>query len=97
MGAPELVGAPDLTNVKVDPKPDWYFAWIFAIFALMPRNIGSYVIMLGPVLTITVLLAVPFLSKGGERSPLKRPWAIGAVAFLIITICGLWYIGDVEP
>ena len=97
VGAPELVGAPDLTNVKVDPKPDWYFTWIFAIFALIPRDLGSYVIMLGPVLTITVLLAIPFLSKGGERSPLKRPWAIGAVAFLIITICGLWYIGNVEP
>jgi len=97
VGAPELVGAPDLTNVNVDPKPDWYFTWIFAIFALVPRALGSYVIMLGPLLTITVLLSVPFLSKGGERSPLKRPWAIGAVAFLIITICGLWYIGNVEP
>ena len=64
---------------------------------MIPRDLGSYVIMLGPVLTITVLLSIPFLSKGGERSPLKRPWAIGAVAFLIITICGLWYIGNVEP
>lgn len=97
VGAPELTSAPDLTNVNANPEPDWYFKWIFAIFALIPREIGSYVIILGPILTLVVLLSVPFLSNKGERSPLRRPWAIAGIIFIILSISALWYVGEVAP
>lgn len=97
VGAPELTSAPDLTNVDADPKPDWYFTWIFALFALMPRQIESYVIFFGPLIGIIVLFSVPFLSNKGERSPLRRPWAMGGILFIIVSICGLWYIGIKAP
>lgn len=97
IGAPELTKAPDLTDLKANPKPDWYFTWIFAIFALIPKELGSYIIFLGPVLTAAFLLSIPFLSKGGERSPIKRPWAIAGVGFVVLSIASLWYIGVKEP
>lgn len=97
VGAPKLTSPPDPTNVNANPKPDWYFTWIFAIFALIPKEIGSYIIFLGPVLTAVILFSIPFLSNHGERSPIKRPWAIGAVTFMILAVCSLWYIGDREP
>ena len=97
IGAPQLTSEPDLTNVNADPKPDWYFTWIFAIFALMPRKIESYVMILGPLIGVVFLFAIPFLSKGGERSPLRRPWAIAGVTFVILSISSLWYIGIQAP
>ena len=97
VGAPKLTTAPDLTNVNVDPKPDWYFTWIFSIFALLPRDLNSFIIFLGPLLTAVVLFAIPFLSNKGERSPLRRPWAIGGVVFIVLSISALWYIGNIEP
>ncbi len=97
VGAPALTTAPDMTNVNVDPKPDWYFTWIFALFALMPREIESYVMFFGPVIGIGLLFALPFLSNKGERSPLKRPWAVAGTLFIVLSISSLWYIGSIAP
>ena len=97
VGAPHLTAPPDLTNVKADPKPDWYFTWIFAIFALLPHQIESYVIFFGPVLLVVILFSVPFISNKGERSPLRRPWAIAGVAFTVLSVCALWFIGVRAP
>ena len=97
VGAPGLTAAPNLTNVNADPAPDWYFTWIFALFALLPHEIESYVIFFGPLLIGIVLFAVPFLSNRGERSPLRRPWAVAGVAFTILSVCSLWFIGAKAP
>lgn len=97
VGAPELTTAPDMTNVNANPKPDWYFIWIFSIFALMPRQLGSFIILFGPLLTAIILFSIPFLSNKGERSPLRRPWAVGGIVLIILMISSLWYIGTVEP
>ena len=97
VGAPELTSEPDLTNVNANPKPDWYFTWIFALFALMPRAIEDYVMFLGPLIGGLLLFSIPFLSNKGERSPLKRPWAVAGVIFIILTICSLWFVGINEP
>ena len=97
IGAPALTSKPDLTNVNVNPSPDWYFSWIFALFALMPRQIESYVIAFGPLIGGALIFALPFISNKGERSPLKRPWAIAGVIFVILSISSLWYMGYKEP
>lgn len=97
VGAPELTSRPDLTNVHADPKPDWYFVWIFAIFALMPRQIESYVMFLAPILIGLFLFAMPFLSNKGERSPLRRPWAVAGVILILLSISALWYVGNSAP
>lgn len=97
VGAPALTGEPDLTNVNVDPKPDWYFTWLFSLFALMPPHLEQYVFFLGPLLGIMLLFAIPFLNKGGERSPIRRPWAIAGVVFVLVAVGSLWYIGIEEP
>ncbi len=97
VGAPELTPPPDLTNVQSHPHPDWYFTWIFALFALLPRQMEPYVIFFGPVLGFVLLFSIPFLSKGGERSPLQRPWAIAGVLFTVASILSFWYVGSKEP
>ncbi|WP_347158923.1 cytochrome b N-terminal domain-containing protein [Pontibacter chitinilyticus] len=96
-GPPELTQPPDPTLVHTTPAPDWYMLPIFALFALMPPNIESYVIFIGPLLTIGALFALPLLSNKGERSPKRRPWAVVIVVCVAIFMVSLLTIGFKAP
>lgn len=96
-GAPDLGGPPDPTSIDVSPKPDWYLVWIFAMFALMPPAIESYVIFLGPIVVGMILLAIPFIAGKGERSPMKRPWAVAGVVVTVAFVFSFWYLGIKAP
>ena len=97
VGAPELVGPPDPSNVTVKPHPDWYLLWPEALYALMPYDIESYVMFLMPVVLFGLLFAVPFISLSGERRPLRRPWAVVGVVMTLLMIVSLTYLGKVAP
>ena len=72
-GAPKIGSPPDPANIHSNPRPDWYFLWIFALFALMPPAIESYVIAFGPIIAGLILFLLPIIFSKGERSPLRRP------------------------
>ena len=97
IGAPALTGAPDPAVVHTSPTPDWYMIPFFALFALMPHKIESIAMMLGPVLTVLLLFSIPFISNKGERSPMKRPWAMFGVICVFIFIISLLIVGMKAP
>lgn len=97
VGPPHIGTPPDPASIHSNPRPDWYFLWIFALFALMPRLIESFVIAFGPVLAVIVLFAIPFVFGRGERSPIRRPWSIGIIVFIVLMIAVLWYEGIKAP
>jgi ubiquinol-cytochrome c reductase cytochrome b subunit len=70
---------------------------IFSLFALMPPKIESYMIIIGPALTILILLALPFVSNKGERHPLRRPWAVFGSVCVIVFIFSLFLLGERSP
>ena len=90
----------DPFNTPEHIKPEWYF--LAAYYSLIlaehfdflgvwaPKIIG--IVMQG--VAITVLLAAPFLDRGGpERRPARRPIAMGiglagAVVFFVFTLLG---------
>lgn len=96
-GAPALTTPPDPSMLHTSPSPDWYMIPFFALFALMPHRIESIAMMIGPVLTVIILLAIPFLSNRGERSPLKRPWAMFGVLCVFVFVISLLVIGLKAP
>jgi ubiquinol-cytochrome c reductase cytochrome b subunit len=93
-GPPVLGRQPDPSQVYTTPRPDWYLLWIYALFALMPPSIESYAMFFGPILVIGLLLALPFFSRGGERSPMKRPWAIAGTVFVVAIVGTLLVVGS---
>ncbi|MPR36251.1 cytochrome b N-terminal domain-containing protein [Salmonirosea aquatica] len=97
VGAPELVGPADPTQVDVKPHPDWFLLWPDALYALMPYALESYVMFLMPTVLFGLLFAVPFLSLGGERAPIRRPWAIAGVVLTLAAIVSLTYMGLEAP
>src|SRR4029453_7368949 len=60
-------GVPDPTLIDTAPRPDFYFLALFALFALLPPWTETVVILVGPVVAIGLLLALPFLARTGER------------------------------
>jgi len=97
VGPKQLGGPPDPASVEVTPKPDWYLLWIFAMFALMPPEIESYVIFIGPLLVGIVLFLIPLIANAGERSPFKRPWSMAAVIAIITFVISFWRMGVISP
>jgi len=91
---------------KADPfvtpehiKPEWYFLFAYQTLKLAeklsflgqwaPKLLG----LLGPGLVVVVLVLLPFLDKGKERHPRKRPLAtvvgiLGIIVFIALTIWG---------
>jgi ubiquinol-cytochrome c reductase cytochrome b subunit len=97
VGPPKLEKPPDPAVIQAYPQPDWYLLWYYALFALMPPSIENIVIIGAPLVGIIVLLLVPIISNRGERSPRRRPWAVVAVAFGIVTVAALWVQGARAP
>jgi ubiquinol-cytochrome c reductase cytochrome b subunit len=97
VGAPELNKQADPTVINAYPRPDWYFIWYFALFALIPPAIENIFIIGFPLLVIVVLLALPFVAGTGERHPWRRPWAVATVALSLFTIGVLVHAGYSAP
>lgn len=96
-GPPELGKAPDPTLLDAYPRPDWYLLWYFAVLALMPPEAETAVIILGPLLFGALLFILPFVANKGERSPKRRPWAMGIVLMIILIISTFWILGERAP
>jgi ubiquinol-cytochrome c reductase cytochrome b subunit len=96
-GPPQLGKPPDPSNIDAYPRPDWYLLWIFSAFALLPASIEDYVILIAPLIIGLMLVGLPFVAGRGERSPQRRPWAIGVVIIVVLMIGSLWLIGERAP
>ncbi len=96
-GPKELGKPPDPSIVQAYPRPDWYFLWYFGVLALLPKGTESYVIILAPVLLFVMLFTLPIFSNKGERSPKRRPWAVGFVILTLIMIGTLWQVAVRAP
>jgi ubiquinol-cytochrome c reductase cytochrome b subunit len=96
-GAPPLTGKPDPSAIQTSPQPDWYMVPFYSLFALMPHKIESIAMMLGPVITVVLLFSIPFISNRGERSPMKRPWAMFGVICVFAFVISLLVIGIQAP
>ena len=81
----------DPTDTAYIPLPDWYFLFLYQLlkytYASGPYNIiGSMVV---PGLAFGALLLAPFLDRGPERKPAKRPLSIG---FMLLGLAGVVYL-----
>ncbi len=92
--------APFDLGEKADPlktpfaiKPEWYFLPMYHVLKYFPKLTGIFVVSLAPLL----LLLWPFLDRGKERHPLKRPvsMTIGVLTVLSLIVFGvLGYLSE---
>ncbi|WP_449620230.1 c-type cytochrome [Robertmurraya sp. Marseille-Q9965] len=81
----------DPSDTAYIPLPDWYFLFLYQLlkysYASGPYNvIGSLVI---PGLAFGALLLAPFIDRGPERRPSKRPLATG---FMLLALAAITFL-----
>jgi len=96
-GPPALGTDPDPSQIHVNPMPDWYFWWYFAVLSMLPPQLETYIILGLPVLGLVVLLVLPLLFNRGHRAPTKRPWAVGVVILGLTAVAVLTVYGYRKP
>jgi ubiquinol-cytochrome c reductase cytochrome b subunit len=96
-GPPELGKPPDPSIVAANPRPDWYLLWYFAVLALLPHGTEKIFMVFGPLTAGLLLIVLPFLAPSGERSPLRRPWAVVGILLTVTVIGALWVVGKKSP
>jgi ubiquinol-cytochrome c reductase cytochrome b subunit len=97
LGPPELGNKADPTVVQAYPRPDWYFLWYFALLALIPPSVEDVFIIGFPLLVGILFFTLPFFAPFGERSPRRRPWAVGIVVVFGVSVAALVNIGNIAP
>lgn len=74
-------------NVMHQPKPEWYFLWLYEFVKYFPGRwafIGTTVLPLAIFLLITLL---PFLDNKGSETSLRKRWkAVLIASVLLISI-----------
>ena len=81
-GAP-LEPPADPTDTAYVPSPEWYFLPLYQLLKLVPGSMESLVAVGVPTALIVSMLALPFYDRGSTRNLLRRPVALGALAFVL--------------
>nr|YP_009938692.1 cytochrome b [Cynoglossus nanhaiensis]AWQ65119.1 cytochrome b [Cynoglossus nanhaiensis]QNV46926.1 cytochrome b [Cynoglossus nanhaiensis] len=93
---PNMLGDPDNftpANPLVTPphiKPEWYFLFAYAILRSIPNKLGGVLALL---MSILVLMIVPFLHTSSHRSLSFRPFSQIVFWVLIADVLILTWIG----
>lgn len=77
----------DPTDSSYIPLPDWYFLFLYQLLKYQYVS-GDYVVLgvvVIPGLAFGALLLAPWLDRGPERRPSKRPIATGLMLLAIIS------------
>jgi len=90
-------GFPDPTIIQTVPKPDFYFLWLYAVLAYLPPSLETPFILTVPLITIAVLVALPFYAGEGEKSWHRRPVAVLVLATVAVSFGILTHLGTYTP
>src|SRR5262249_37243022 len=90
-------GQPDPTVVQAIPRPDFFFLWAFAAMALLPEKIETPLLIIGPLIAVGILVALPLISGTGEKSWRRRPIAVITMLFALVSLTALTHLGTYSP
>ncbi|HJY91053.1 MAG TPA: cytochrome b N-terminal domain-containing protein, partial [Candidatus Acidoferrum sp.] len=79
-------GRPDPTIIQTAPRPDYFFLWLYALLSLLPPQMETPVLLIGPVIAILFLLLLPFLFGEGEKSWRRRPIALLTILLVAVVL-----------
>jgi ubiquinol-cytochrome c reductase cytochrome b subunit len=88
--APMQLGPPaNPADAQYIPRPEWYYLPIFQWLKYWHGAASLIGILVIPTVLVAAIIALPFLDRSVERRPWKRPVAMGAYAFVLLTLVGL--------
>src|SRR5271167_3468140 len=90
-------GRPDPTIIQTAPHPDFFFLWLYAVLSLLPPSMETPVLLIGPVIVIIALLALPFVFGEGEKSWRRRPIAVLSILLIAVALGDFTHLGTFTP
>src|SRR4029453_12125205 len=90
-------GQPDPTVVQAVPRPDYFFLWMYAALALLPPQMETILLLVGPAIAIGFLILLPLLSGTGEKSWRRRPIAVLSLLLIIVSLAAFTQLGTYAP
>ena len=83
------------------PRPEWYFFFLFHLLkifknqnAFEPLIMATFIV---PNILMALMFLVPFIDRGPERRPHKRPIAMMTAGTVMFFLCYLTYLGATAP
>lgn len=96
--SPAEVGQfPDPTDTNYNPRPEWYFLFLFQFLKYFPGSLEPVVAVVLPTVAILVLLVLPFADRRLLRHPRDRPIASGVAVAVLMGIIVLTVAGARSP
>src|SRR3954452_22601174 len=75
----ELGPKADPTTTSYVPRPEWYFFFLFELLRIIKPPAIVFIATIGiPTVCMVLLILLPFIDRGPERHPLRRPIATAA-------------------
>jgi ubiquinol-cytochrome c reductase cytochrome b subunit len=90
-------GQPDPTIIQTAPHPDYFFLWLYALLSYLPPSAETPILLIGPVIALVVLIALPFFAGEGEKSWKRRPIAVLTVLVVAVGLGSLTHLGQYTP
>lgn len=90
----ELEEVADPTDTTYNPRPEWYFLFLFQALKYVPGSLEAVAAIILPSLVILLMILLPFIDRGPRRHPFDRPLLtilgiVAIVGFIGLTVVGL--------
>jgi menaquinol-cytochrome c reductase cytochrome b/c subunit len=92
----ELGPKADPTTTTYVPRPEWYFFFLFEVLRVIkPPELTPFATIGVPTIAMIMLFLLPFIDRGPERRPERRPIATISGILVIFAMGYLTYMGAV--
>jgi ubiquinol-cytochrome c reductase cytochrome b subunit len=92
-GPPPLEAPADPADASYIPRPEWYFLALFQLLKYFPGKweiVGAIVL---PTVLGAVLALLPWIDRGAERDPRRRPFVISGALVAVLAVAALTALG----
>jgi ubiquinol-cytochrome c reductase cytochrome b subunit len=87
----------DPTDATYNPRPEWYFLFMFQALKFFPGDLEAVAAVILPGLVVLWMVLLPFADRGPRRHPLDRPLMTGICLMGLVAIGWLTWQGYRSP
>ena len=85
----------DLAVPAYDPKPEWYFYFLFQLLKVFDKpDLLLFGTIIVPTIWMGMLIGMPFIDRTRERRLSRRPLSVGLAAAMAVLLLTLTYKGS---
>ena len=85
----ELGPEANAADTRFLPRPEWYYVPVFQWLKYWPGGRALLGIVIIPTIVAALFAGLPFIDRGPERRPWRRPFTIGGFAVVMLALVAL--------